>query len=110
MDSLANTFQCSVPYSKNYMSRLGFVFLEILSCEGGIQSYVRDILDALPTALGKGRSADVFLLRDGAEVSNPFASPTLRFQYFKSSNPTVGRLKLAAALIMYILRSRPQHL
>ena len=92
------------------MSRIGFVFLEILSCEGGIQSYVRDILGALPTAMGKGRSADVFLLRDGAEVSNPFVSPTLRFQYFKSSNPTVGRLKLAAALIAYILRSHPQHL
>ena len=92
------------------MSRLGFVFLEILSCEGGIQSYVRDILGALPTAMGKGRSADVFLLRDGAEVSNPFASPTLRFQYFKSTHLIVGRLKLAAALIAYILRSRPQHL
>ena len=92
------------------MSRIGFVFLEILSCEGGIQSYVRDILDALPTAMGDGRSADVFLLRDGADVCNPFLSSTLRFQYFKSSSPTVGRMKLAAALVLYILRSRPQHL
>jgi phosphatidyl-myo-inositol dimannoside synthase len=92
------------------MARVGFVFLEILSCEGGIQSYVRDLLAALPIAMAKGRSADVFLLRDGAEVSNPFASEIMRFQYFKSSNLSVGRAKLAVALVAYILQSRPQHI
>ncbi len=92
------------------MARIGFVFLEILSCEGGIQSYVRDLFDALPIAMPKGRSADVFLLRDSAESENPFASEIMRFQYFKSSNPSVGRARLAAALVIYILRSHPQHI
>ncbi len=96
------------------MARIGFVFLEILSCEGGIQSYVRDLLAALPIAMSEGRSmgrsADVFLLRDGAEVDNPFASSVMRFRYFKSANPNMGRAKLAAALVIYILRSQPQHI
>ncbi len=92
------------------MSRIGFVFLEILSCEGGIQTYVRDILAALPIAMPEGQSADMFLLRDGAEVDNPFASSKMQFQYFKSSNPNVGRARLAVALVSYILRSRPQHI
>jgi phosphatidyl-myo-inositol dimannoside synthase len=96
------------------MARIGFVFLEILSCEGGIQTYVRDLLAALPIAMSLGQSpglsADVFLLRDGSEVENPFASSVMRFQYFKSSHPNLGRAKLAAALVTYILRSQPQHI
>jgi phosphatidylinositol alpha-1,6-mannosyltransferase len=41
-----------------------FVFLEVFSCEGGIQSYVKDML-AKPVQNSLSRAvADVFLLRD----------------------------------------------
>ncbi|PSN77363.1 glycosyl transferase group 1, partial [filamentous cyanobacterium CCP4] len=47
-----------------------FVFLEIFSCEGGIQSYIKDIFKAYLEQPAPA-PADVFLLRDGAEVDNP---------------------------------------
>ena len=101
-------------FSQSLMSRIAFVFLEILSCEGGIQSYVRDILSALPAAMDDRpedqTSADIFLLRDPATVENPFASDRLQFHYFKSANANLGRLKLTAALIAYILKEKPTHL
>ena len=80
------------------MSRIAFVFLEILSCEGGIQSYVRDILGALPSALDD-RIADVFLLRDSCTVENPYTCDQLNFHYFKTTSPNIGRLKLIASLL-----------
>lgn len=90
------------------MSRIAFVFLEILSCEGGIQSYVRDILGALPSALDE-TIADVFLLRDSHPIDNPYESEQLKFHYFKTTSPNRSRLKLIAALLTYIIRSRPTH-
>ncbi len=102
------------------MSRIAFVFLEILSCEGGIQSYVGDLLRAMPTALpamlpgndlkGQATTADIFLLRDSAETPNPFTAPNLTFHCFKHPSPQVGRLKLIAALVAYVVRSKPSHL
>ncbi|MBD2327638.1 glycosyltransferase family 4 protein [Alkalinema sp. FACHB-956] len=86
------------------MQRYAFVFLEILSCEGGIQSYVRDILRAYPGAV----PADVFLLRDGPEVENPFASDRLRFHYLKTKPASLGRLRLAVQFLAYLIRCRPQ--
>ena len=91
------------------MSRIAFVFLEILSCEGGIQSYVRDILGALPSALDD-RVADVFLLRDSCTVENPYTCDQLNFHYFKTSSPNLSRLRLIASLLAYIIRSRPTHI
>jgi phosphatidyl-myo-inositol dimannoside synthase len=83
-----------------------FVFLEIFSREGGIQSYVQDIfrsylqLDNLPTA-------DVFLLRDRA-CDPSVQSPSLNFRYFHGKSPVFGRMQLALALFGYVLRHRPQ--
>lgn len=85
------------------LKRPVFVFLEIFSCEGGIQSYVKDILQAYST-----EKADVFLLRDGAEVENPFESSAIEFHYFKSQNAAIGRTRLAIALFAYLLKNRPQ--
>jgi phosphatidyl-myo-inositol dimannoside synthase len=102
------------------MARHVFVFLEIFSCEGGIQSYVRDILRAYPAA----DQADVFLLRDGpqdcAQVWGEFGDQ-LRFHPLKtagakgpmvSDRPSVigahlGRLRLATNLLTYLLAKRP---
>lgn len=82
-----------------------FLFLEIFEREGGIQSYVRDIFQALNQ---QAHRADVFLLRD-RPCDHPYASETLRFHYFKSRSPQWGRLRFTAALVSYLLQHRPRH-
>ncbi|NJN85682.1 MAG: glycosyltransferase family 4 protein, partial [Leptolyngbyaceae cyanobacterium SL_7_1] len=86
-----------------------FLFLEIFSREGGIQSYVKDIFYSY-TALERFPNADVFLLRDdrASASSNPFESEMLRFHYFKTHSPTWGRARLAISLLHYLLQHRPQ--
>ncbi|MBK1986354.1 glycosyltransferase [Sphaerospermopsis aphanizomenoides BCCUSP55] len=84
-----------------------FVFLEIFTLEGGIQSYVKDIFLAYQ-GLNPTCKAEVFLLRDSPDCVNPFESENLKFHYFKSKSPTIGRLKLALALFKYLLQKRPQ--
>lgn len=83
-----------------------FVFLEIFSAEGGIQSYIKDIWRAY-SALSDRPKAEVFLLRDSPECDNPFESERLKFHYFKSINPMQGRMKLIFALASYLWRERP---
>lgn len=84
-----------------------FVFLEIFTLEGGIQSYVKDIFRAY-SGLGKNYKAEVLILRDSPECSNPFESDSLRFHYFKSKSPQAGRIKMAGALLKFLLQKRPQ--
>jgi glycosyltransferase involved in cell wall biosynthesis len=84
-----------------------FVFLEIFAREGGIQSYVKDIFRAYQ-GLNQTCKADVFLLRDSSDCVNPFASENLQFHYFQSKSPTIGRVKIAFALLQYLLQKRPQ--
>ncbi|PSN17602.1 glycosyl transferase group 1, partial [filamentous cyanobacterium CCP5] len=84
-----------------------FVFLEIFSCEGGIQSYVKDILTAYSQQTDLPR-ADVFLLRDAPACENPLTGGKLRFHYMASSRPALGRLRLAIALFWHLWRDRPQ--
>lgn len=85
-----------------------FLFLEIFSREGGIQSYVQDIFRGY-AALKHPASADVFLLRDGKDSTNPFEeAASLRFHYFKAKSPQLGRLHFAAALLQYLIQHRPQ--
>ncbi|HIK08892.1 MAG TPA: glycosyltransferase family 4 protein [Oscillatoriaceae cyanobacterium M33_DOE_052] len=93
------------------LKRDTFIFLEIFSLEGGIQSYVRDILQAYVStvAAGKTRGADVFLLRDGPECENHLALfPSLKFFYLKTQWAALGRLRLTFSLFWYFLRHRPQ--
>lgn len=87
-----------------------FVFLEIFSREGGIQSYVKDILRGYGDwASGEGRVAEVLLLRDGPDCENPFeGNPGLRFEYFKTLSPMWGRVKLAGVLGNRLLLHRPR--
>ncbi len=85
-----------------------FVFLEIFAKEGGIQSYVKDIFRSylgLPSAL----SAEVFLLRDTSNLENPFESSRLKFHYFKTNPPQMGRMRMATALLTYLVKRRPKH-
>jgi glycosyltransferase involved in cell wall biosynthesis len=85
---------------------IAFVFLKIFSCEGGIQSYVKDLFKAYleqphPTP------ADVFLLWDEAEVGNPYNRSPLRFHYLGSASAVVSRVRLGAALLRYLITQRP---
>ena len=92
------------------LKRDTFIFLEIFSLEGGIQSYVQDILQAYASAVAAGQTdgADVFLLRDGPECENPLAGfRSLKFYYLKTQWPALGRLYLAVSLLWHFFRHRP---
>jgi glycosyltransferase involved in cell wall biosynthesis len=89
-----------------------FVFLEIFKCEGGIQSYVKDILQAylsLTLETGNSTTAEVFLLRDEPGCENPFDVEPLKFYYLKTQFPMLGRLRLAVALLHCLWQRRPSH-
>ncbi len=84
-----------------------FVFIEIFSGEGGIQSYVKDVLSAY-FSLPQNYRAEVFLLRDGPDCDNPFAGKNATFHYLKSKSAPVGRLKLLSALLSCLILRRPK--
>lgn len=84
-----------------------FVFLEIFAREGGIQSYVQDIIRAYG-GLSAVCRAEVFLLRDGLDQSNLWEYDNLKFHYFKNKSPKMGRLKMILALVMCLWQKRPQ--
>jgi phosphatidyl-myo-inositol dimannoside synthase len=84
-----------------------FIFLEVFAQEGGIQSYVQDILQSYQT-LPDLPFAEVFLLRDQPDGSHGLESPRLRFHYLQTSFPILSRLRLAIALLTRLLRQRPQ--
>lgn len=85
-----------------------FVFLEVFSSEGGIQSYVKDVLKAY-ASIDAG-TTDVFLLRDSSDCQNPFpkTAPQLKFYYLKTLPPYLGRLRLAFTLLRCLLLQRPR--
>ena len=91
-----------------------FVFLEILSCEGGIQSYVRDIFQAyqnltnLTEPNDSFSESDIFLLRDGKDCKNPYQSKSIKFHYFKSQSVWLGRLRLGITLLWLLLKKQPK--
>ncbi|MEK0182822.1 MAG: glycosyltransferase family 1 protein [Oscillatoriales cyanobacterium] len=93
--------------SPNYL----FCFLEIFSSEGGIQSYVKDILKAyLSVSAGTNSppTAEVFLLRDSPNCHNPFESKNLKFSYLKTEPLWFGRLNFAAKILMNLVQKRPE--
>jgi glycosyltransferase involved in cell wall biosynthesis len=83
-----------------------FVFLEIFEREGGIQSFVQDIFRSHGN-LANPTHAEVFLLRDRPPIHNPYQSDKLNFHYFGSHSAKLGRLKLAIALLKFVLTQRP---
>lgn len=88
-----------------------FIFLEIFNCEGGIQSYIKDVLQAystLTTQAENKTTAEVFLLRDAQNCDNPFNHYPFKFHYLKSRLPMLGRLKLVIGLLLSLGR-RPNH-
>ncbi|MBW4592076.1 MAG: glycosyltransferase [Brasilonema angustatum HA4187-MV1] len=99
-----------IDFSQNSNTKVNqvFVFLEVFEGEGGIQSYVKDIFRAY-LALDEPFYAEVFLLRDSHSCSNPFESERLKFHYFKSQSPQLGRIRITLALLSHLLRHRPSH-
>ena len=88
-----------------------FCFLEIFASEGGIQSYVKDILKAylsITAGTNSPPQAEVLLLRDSPDCNNPYESKNLNFYYLKTENPGLGRLKFATVLLTRLLQKRPQ--
>jgi len=89
-----------------------FIFLEIFQCEGGIQSYVKDILQAylsLKAQTDSSTTTEIFLLRDEPGCNNPFDDHPLKFHYLKTQLPMLGRLRLAVALLYCVWQRRPSH-
>jgi glycosyltransferase involved in cell wall biosynthesis len=86
-----------------------FLFLEIFAREGGIQSYVKDIFHSY-LKLNPQTHANVFLLRDRPTTDNPYQSQHLNFHYFATNHPKIGRLKLTAALLKFVLTQRPKRI
>ncbi|MGD1909308.1 MAG: glycosyltransferase [Rivularia sp. (in: cyanobacteria)] len=85
-----------------------FVFLEVFSREGGIQSYVKDVFQAYST-LQEPLSAEVFILRDGKDSVNTFKSERLQFHYFKTKSSQLGRARMTLALLNRLVNERPDH-
>lgn len=90
-----------------------FIFLEIFSQEGGIQSYVKDIFRAYlalyETKPSSAEQAEAFLLRDVPGCDNPFETGLIKFHYLKTLPAWRGRLKLTFSLLSCLVLRRPRH-
>ncbi|MEM7065988.1 MAG: glycosyltransferase [Cyanobacteria bacterium P01_B01_bin.77] len=90
-----------------------FVFIEVFGCEGGIQSYIKDVLRAygtLQTLETTAETTHVFLLRDCLEdIPTEFLS-VFRFHCFQSDHPMLDRIRLTVSLGLHLLLKRPRRL
>ena len=87
-----------------------FVFLEVFAQEGGIQSYVQDVLQAygeLYSSKDLDANATVFGLRDRAH-QNPFKPDWFTFHHLGALPPWKGRLNLSILLLSCLVRQRPR--
>ncbi|MEL7067334.1 MAG: glycosyltransferase family 4 protein [Cyanobacteria bacterium J06581_3] len=89
-----------------------FVFIKVFSAEGGIQSYIKDILDSYAQiAEDNDWQADVFLLRD-SQSDRPSKASTnespIQHHYFQHGQALLERAHLAVALTSYLIRHRPE--
>lgn len=90
-----------------------FIFLEIFNCEGGIQSYAKDLLQAYWSVTQHSRcrtNAEIFLLKDAPIEDNPLDVASLKFHYLKSQHPLLGRLRLTVGLLNCLWQRRPSHI
>ena len=86
-----------------------FAFLELFSREGGIQSYVMDVLTAYQDwAKEKGCRGTVALLHDAPPEVNPLDSAQLTFAYLGHESRTMERARLAQHLLQSLLFERPE--
>ena len=97
-------------YNLNKNTNYVFCFLEIFASEGGIQSYIKDILKAyqLATQGDSTPKAKILLLRDSPECQNPYQSKTLNFDYLKTNPAWLGRIRFATKLLICLIKERPK--
>jgi len=78
-----------------------FVFIEVFAAEGGIQSYVKDILRAYISLVSQsGLTAEVPILRDPEGCPNPFeGNGCMGFHYCKTDPRWLSCIRLAIALL-----------
>lgn len=95
--------------ARNKWSKDTFVFIEVFGCEGGIQSYIKDVLTAY-AALNTVETADIFLLRDSRESIPPEFMSRFRFHCFQSGHPMLDRIRLTLVLGLHLLLKRPRRL
>ena len=102
--------------------RHAFVFIEVFGCEGGIQSYIQDVLRAYSQLASQPDQptmvADVFLLRD-SPADHSLKDSCFTYHYFKGespqsfageaplAHPMIQRVRLTLALAAYLIRHRP---
>ena len=84
-----------------------FVFIEVFGCEGGIQSYIKDVLTVY-SSLKAVETADIFLLRDRIETIPPEFTSRFRFHCFQSGRPMLDRIRMTLALGLHLLLNRPR--
>ncbi|MBE9060638.1 glycosyl transferase group 1, partial [cf. Phormidesmis sp. LEGE 11477] len=86
-----------------------FVFIEVFGCEGGIQSYIQDVLGAYAQLANRPNDcADVFLLRDIAG-KHPLKHSPFSYHYFKNEHLWKERVSFTLAFATYLVRQRPEH-
>ncbi|MFK8182347.1 MAG: glycosyltransferase family 4 protein [Phormidesmis sp.] len=86
-----------------------FVFIEVFGCEGGIQSYIQDILKSYEQLASQTTmQADVFLLRD-PDILHPLQGGSLSYRYFKKGPTMADRIRFTLSLAAYLIRHRPDH-
>ena len=98
-----------MPLAPGSSTQNTFVFIEVFGCEGGIQSYIKDVLMAY-ASLKDMDTAHIFLLRDRLEDIPPEFRSRFKFHCFKSGNPMVERIRLTLALGSHLLLQRPRRL
>ncbi len=84
-----------------------FLFLEVFAQEGGIQSYVKDVLNAYESL---NYSSELLVLRDDPHSKIILNQGKIKYSGYKSKSASVGRLKFILALSKCLLFSRPNHI
>ena len=97
--------------------RHAFIFLEVFSCEGGIQSYIQDVLEAyeqIAKSVSERMVADVFLLRD-APTDHIDKTDCFNYHYFKTAadrknkSALSSQIRFILSLATYLVKYRPDH-
>lgn len=82
-----------------------FLFLEVFAQEGGIQSYVKDMLRAYKKLNYQGQ---VFVLRDKYPVDDDLVGGNLNFKGFSYASPMISRIRFMVSFLTFLIISRPQ--
>lgn len=84
-----------------------FAFITVFGEEGGIQSYLQDLLRAY-AQLDRPHPAQVLILRDSQHCPNPWqGDPHFQFHYCKTPSPQLDRLVFLGKFLQTLQRHHP---